>query len=81
MKNFLSEAFDTVKRLEISKKYDCKTELKRSGEKEPYFAMQLKGDFTIKPIHIVVGAAAVALACLISSMSSMIKHRSCCKKG
>ncbi len=81
MKNFLSEAFDTVKRLEISKNYDCKTELKRSGEKEPYLAMHMKGNFTIKPIHIAIGAAAVASACLISSMSSMIKRRSCCKKS
>ncbi len=81
MKKFFSEAIDTLKKLEMSKKYDCKTELKGAGEKEPYFVVQMKGDFTVKPIHIVVGAAVVASACLISSISSAVKHRASCRKG
>ncbi len=81
MKNFLSETFDALKKLEISKKYDCKTELKSTDGKEPYFIVQMKGDFTVKPIHVAIGAAVVASACLISTLTSAVKHRSCCKKG
>ncbi len=81
MKNFLSETFNAFKKLEISKNYDCKTELKTSGEKEPYFVVHMKGDFTVKPIHIVIGATVVASACLISTLTSAVKHKACCKKG
>lgn len=79
MKNFISDALDVCKRLEVSNDYDCKTELK-SGD-TTYFTMQLKGDYAVKVLHLAVGIAAVGGACLIASVSSALKRRSCCKKS
>ena len=79
MKNFLNETCKLCKNLEISKNYDCKTELKSSDAETPYFTMHVKGDYTLKPLHIAVGAAVLAGMYLITSVTSMIKRRSCKK--
>ena len=79
MKNILSDALSICKNFEISKNYDCRTEFKSSEEKEPYFVLQTKGNYTLKPIHLAIGILAIGTACLISSVSSSAKARQCRK--
>ena len=78
MKNFLSDAIDVCKKLEMSNNYDCKTELK-SGDKV-YFTMQFKGDHAIKLLYLAIGAAALTGAWAISSVSHALKQKECAKK-
>ena len=81
MKSFFSDALNVCKNFEISKNYDCRTEFKSSEEKEPYFILHTKGNYTVRPIHIAIGVIAVATVCLASSVSSSVKQRRCAKKG
>ena len=81
MKSFFSDAISICKNFEISKNYDCRTELKNSEEKEPYFVFHTKGSYTVRPIHIAIGVIAVATVCIASSVSTSVKQRRCTKKG
>lgn len=76
MKNFLCNAVSACKKFEISESYDCKTEVKCGDSGSPCLSMHLKGDYTLKPIHIAVGAGILTAACIASA----IKHKCCCKK-
>lgn len=79
MKNFLHDVCTVCKTLKLTKSYDCKTEFKGDGE-APYFVMHVKGDYTVKPIHIAIGAAVVAGTYIITSVVSTAKHKAYCKK-
>jgi hypothetical protein len=81
MKNILSDVMRICKNFEIAKNYDCRTELKSSEEKEPYFVMHTKGNFSVKAIHIALGVALVGSAYIISSVATSVKHRHCAKKS
>lgn len=76
MKNFLSNAISACKKFEIFKSYDCKTEMRCGDSETPRLSMHLKGDYTLKPIHIAVGAGILTAACIASA----IKRKCCCKK-
>ncbi len=81
MKNMLKKVCCACKNFEISKNYDCKTELKNKESSTPYFTMHIKGDFTIKPLHIAIGAALIAGTCLVASVRSAAKYKKYCKKN
>ena len=81
MKNLLKDACKVCKCLELSKSYDCKTEFKSSDADTPYFTMHMKGEFTVKPIHVAIGAAVLAGGYVLASVSSALKRRTLCKKA
>lgn len=75
MKNTFKDVCCLCKKLEISKNYDCKTELKAKGEDKPYFSMNFKGNFTITPLHILIGSAALAGVYIAMSVSKAAKRK------